>query len=130
MTKPFSLSKHERLKSKKDIDTLFLTGKAFFVFPFKLFYFLQESKSQQHPLLFGVSVPKKIYKHAVDRNLIKRRVRELYRIAKPELSACLSLHNKKLHVMFVYTNKEIMGSEEMRPIMYEIMKKLKDRSVS
>ena len=130
MTKPFSLSKHERLKSKKDIDTLFLTGKAFFVFPFKLFYLMQSSSSADQPLLFGVSVPKKLFKRAVDRNKIKRRVRELYRIAKPELSDHLSGNNKMLHIMFVYTNKEIMSSMELRPAMAEVIKKLKEKMQS
>ena len=127
MTKPFSLSKHERLKSKKDIDTLFLNGKAFFVFPFKLFYLLSENESSTEALRFGVSVPKRLFKRAVERNKIKRRVRELYRMVKPGLFEHITVNGKILHVMFVYTHKEIMPTADLGPVMSEAIKKLKDK---
>ncbi|GBL35215.1 hypothetical protein EMGBS15_08100 [Filimonas sp.] len=73
------------MKSKKDIDTLFLSGKSVFVFPFKVYYRLIEQPTDNETVVFGVSVPKKIFKRAVDRNAIKRKVREIYRVRKQEL---------------------------------------------
>ncbi len=127
MTKPFSLSKQERLKSKKDIDTLFLTGKAFFVFPFKVFYRLSEHEPTACPLLFGVTVPKRIFKRANKRNTIKRIVRELYRINKQQLKDHLIVNKKTLHVMFVYTHSEILSYHELSPFMLDVLRKMKKK---
>jgi ribonuclease P protein component len=124
MTKPFSLSKSERLKSKKDIDTLFLSGKAFFVFPFKVFYRFIENEAVGEPLLFGVTVPKKIFRRAVDRNAIKRKVRELYRVNKPELKTMLSAQHRTLHIMLVYVDKTNMSSKDMQPLLINVLKKV------
>jgi ribonuclease P protein component len=124
MTKPFSLSKSERLKSKKEIDTLFLHGKAFFVFPFKVISMLFDDTSEHENLLFGISVPKRNFKRSVDRNRLKRLTRESYRILKPDLRALLIQQKQSMHVMFIYTHKEMISSETMKPGMEEAMKKL------
>ena len=124
MTKPFSLSKSERLKSKKDSDTLFLSGKALFVFPFKVFYRFIENEAVSEPLLFGVTVPKKIFRRAVDRNAIKRKVRELYRVNKPELKTMLSAQHRTLHIMLVYVDKTNMSSKDMQPLLINVLKKV------
>jgi ribonuclease P protein component len=75
----FSLKKHEILRSKKKIKELFEDGSSFFVYPFKV-YFLHEQTAAPTQVLFSVS--KKYFKRAVDRNLIKRRMREAYRLNK------------------------------------------------
>ena len=75
----FSLKKHEILRSKKKIKELFEDGSSFFVYPFKV-YFLHEQTAAPAQVLFSVS--KKYFKRAVDRNLIKRRMREAYRLNK------------------------------------------------
>jgi ribonuclease P protein component len=78
MNKPFSLSKTERLKSKKTIDTLFRTGEAFFVFPYKVIFriapaTLVEASDQGAPLVMGISVPKRIFKRA-NKSSVKRSI--------------------------------------------------------
>ena len=125
MSKPFSLSKYERLKSKKDIDTLFLTGKAFFVFPFKIFYKLLPLPEGGAPVQIGVSVPKKLFKRAVDRNLIKRKVREIYRINKVDLNKHLRSQQQQLQFMWVYLGKEAMTSAEIHPVVLHILERMK-----
>lgn len=129
MTRPFSLSKHERLKSKKDIDTLFLTGKAYFVFPFKVFYLLTPSVQGDVPVKFGISVPKKIFKRAVDRNSIKRKVREVYRLHKASLYEEVSKQKMSLSIMFVYTHKEEMSYHELEPLLIDAIEKTRKRCV-
>jgi ribonuclease P protein component len=113
------------LKSKKDIDTLFLSGKAFFVFPFKVFYRLIEQPTDNEPVVFGVSVPKKIFKRAVDRNAIKRKVREIYRVRKQELKDELSARQKTLHIMLVYIDRQLSVTSELTPVVADILKKVK-----
>ncbi|MBP9932223.1 MAG: ribonuclease P protein component [Chitinophagaceae bacterium] len=97
---PFTLSAAERLKSKKDIDTLFRQGEAFFVYPFKVFYTF---KPTQHPALqMGVSAPKKLFRQSVQRNYLKRLVREAYRLQKPALQQIQQSEGLQLQLMLVY----------------------------
>lgn len=129
MTRPFSLSKHERLKSKKDIDTLFLTGKAYFVFPFKVFYLLKPAVEGDFPVKFGISVPKKIFKRAVDRNSIKRKVREIYRLNKASLYHEVNQQKLSLSLMLVYTNKDQLTYHELEPLLLDAIEKTRKRCV-
>ena len=75
----FSLKKHEILRSKKSIKELFDNGSSFFLYPYKVF-FLPDPSLENNEVLFSVS--KKYFKRAVDRNLIRRRMREAYRLNK------------------------------------------------
>ncbi len=75
----FSLKKHEILRSKKSIKELFENGSSFFLYPFKV-QFLPNPDSQNNQVLFSVS--KRNFKKAVDRNLLRRRLREAYRLNK------------------------------------------------
>ena len=79
----FKYSKKDKLKSKKLIEELFLKGKAVTVFPLRLVY-LKTSFTDGSVIKAGVSVSKKLHKNAVDRNKIKRLVREAYRLNKPK----------------------------------------------
>ena len=75
----FSLKKHEILRSKKDIKELFENGSSFFLYPFKVHY-LPNPSGQNNQVLFTVS--NRNFKKAVDRNLLRRRLREAYRLNK------------------------------------------------
>jgi ribonuclease P protein component len=100
--------KVERLTKEKSIQELFEKGSSFYLFPFKVFFLV--NPDQEYPvnqLLFSVS--KKNFKRAVDRNLIKRRMREAYRLQKDALPA-----SPRLILGFIYTNKEILLFEEMK----------------
>lgn len=76
-----SLGKEERLKSKKLIGNLYEEGKSIKVFPLRMVY-LQTEHTSTYPAQVGVSVPKRNFKRAVDRNRIKRLLRECYRKEK------------------------------------------------
>ena len=80
----FSYNKIEKLKSKKLIDKLFNEGRSINVFPLKLVY-LETGLEDSVPVKTGVSVSKRYFKNAVDRNRIKRLLRETYRLNKHEL---------------------------------------------
>ena len=77
----FSLPKSEKLKSKLEIDSLFACGKNVRSYPLKFLYHTHNEAKLPFPK-FLVSVPKKKFKLAKDRNLLKRRIREAYRLNK------------------------------------------------
>lgn len=100
----YKLSKQERLKSKKLIDELFVSGKSTFVHPIKLMYL--ELSDLDTPLKMSVSVPKRYFKSAVDRNLIKRRIREAYRLNNLALKQKLVDQKRHLVLMLIFVGKE------------------------
>ncbi len=80
----FTFRKHEKLKSRKLIARLFEEGKSVKKFPVRLVY-LQTDHTSKAKVQAGFSVPKRNFKKAVDRNRIKRLIREAYRNQKPDL---------------------------------------------
>ncbi|RZJ78121.1 MAG: ribonuclease P protein component [Flavobacterium sp.] len=77
-------NKEERLCSKKSLDLLFKNGSSFLFYPFRVTY-LFVAEPHKYPAQVVINVAKKRYKLAVDRNLIKRRTREAYRLQKENL---------------------------------------------
>ncbi len=77
----FTLGQEERLKSKKLIGKLYEEGKSIKVFPLRMVY-VPAKQDLKFPVQVGVSVPKRNFKKAVDRNRIKRLLREVYRKEK------------------------------------------------
>ena len=78
-----TFNKEERLCSRKHLDLLFKNGSSFLLYPLRISY-LYIDDQQEFPVQVVINVPKKRYKHAVDRNLLKRRIREAYRLHKQE----------------------------------------------
>ena len=101
----FSLSKGERLCSRKTIETLFEQGKYFFAFPLKVMYLLETEKEKPASVQVAFSVSKRNFKRAVKRNLFKRRMREVYRINKSGLYEAIPPKHY-LSVMFIYVVKD------------------------
>jgi ribonuclease P protein component len=107
MSKIYTFTKEERLCNKKLIDELFRNGSSFLVYPFKVSW-LVAAEPQLCPAQVLFSVPKKRYKHAVDRNLLKRRMREAYRLNKEQyLYQALKDMDKQIVFSIGYVGKEI-----------------------
>src|SRR5690349_13521323 len=104
MTKKLTLGKNERLKSRKLIDQLFSEGKKFGIAPFRIFYL--HTSSEKPVLQCGVGVSSKNFKKSVDRNKIKRLMREAYRLQKSLLADCIEEKNYSLNMFVIYTGKE------------------------
>ena len=105
MAKQFTLGKDERLKSRKQTELLFSKGKKFSVHPFRIFYTINDTGKTS--LLFGVAVSSKLFKKAVDRNRIKRLIREAYRLQKNNLQGTLTQQQKHLAVFIIYVGNEL-----------------------
>jgi len=107
MATMYTFKKEERLCNKRLIDKLFHNGSSFLCYPFRVSW-LVNSEPQAYPAQILFSVPKKRYKHAVDRNLVKRLMREAYRLHKQQhLYDILQQADKKIIVSVGYVGKEI-----------------------
>jgi ribonuclease P protein component len=102
----YTLGKDERLKSRKVIEQLFKEGKSFLNFPFRVVWQYQPATSPSF-LQAGFTVSSKHFKKAVDRNRIRRLMKEAYRLQKHALQNSLEQTNKQVAVFFIYVAKEI-----------------------
>jgi ribonuclease P protein component len=122
VTEKLTLGKNERLKSRKLIEQLFSEGNKFGVTPFRVFYLYKEDKKML--LQFGVGVSSRNFKKSVDRNKIKRMIREAYRLQKSTLQNKLKDKNGELHLFIIYTSKEIPEYAEVHSKMKKVLDKL------
>jgi ribonuclease P protein component len=114
----FTFNKIERLCSKKAIDVLFASGKSKTQYPIKLIYKSVEFESP-FPVRAMFVVPKKKHKRANKRNILKRRMREIYRLHKHELYAVINKH--KLDIMFIYLSNESLEYPEIEKCMMSLL---------
>lgn len=117
-----TFKKEEKLKSRKFIQLLFKQGVSFSNFPFRILYFFLEKNIA--PLQTGFAVSAKQFKKAVDRNRIKRLLREAYRLQKNALTDTLKMNENFMIVFFVYTGNEIPRYEEVFEKMQSALKRL------
>ena len=119
-----TFTKEERLCNKKLIDGLFHNGSSFLCYPFRASWMPADS-AQQFPVQILFSVAKKRYKHAVDRNLIKRRMREAYRLNKQaHLYDLLTDADKKIVLSLGYIGKEIAEYDFLEKKMLKLLTQL------
>jgi len=101
-TKDYTFGRDEKLKSKKLIDFLFAKGKGISSNPIRLIYYKEELEREKPLVMFSVS--KKNFKRAVDRNKIKRQMREVYRLHR---DSYFSEKAKNPYLLaFIYNAKE------------------------
>jgi ribonuclease P protein component len=117
----YRLVKKERLNSRKVIEKLFAEGESFLVYPVKVIYF-KIAPDDAHPAKVAFAVSKKLYKKAVHRNLIKRRMREAYRLNKQVLSKQES--KTTFAVVFIYIAKQVVEYKAIEKAMIRSLGKL------
>ena len=115
----FTYPKHEKLKSKTTIDLLFSEGNSVSKFPLRLVYF-ENTEENAELIKMGVSVSKKYFKKAVDRNYYKRVLRETYRLNKHLLIDSLQ---KPYAFMFFYQTKERLSYQEIEEKTIQLFQK-------
>ena len=130
MKRTFTLSKQERLKSRKLIEQLFRQGKSISVFPYRALYLPVAGGDAQLPfsLQAGITVSSKNFKKAVHRNKIKRLTREAYRLQKPALKQKLAETGQQLMLFLIYTGKEIpdflLAKEKVQVILDKLIQRI------
>ncbi len=117
----FTFPAREKLKHRKSIQCLFDKGRHITISPLKVIYLLTDEESIPK---FSVSVPKKYFSKAVDRNRIKRQVRECYRLNKPLLKVACEALNTGIHMMWIYSNKSFVDTPALNKIMLQAIERL------
>lgn len=122
---PQTFTKSERLCSKKTLGELFKKGSAsvrtFYLFPFRVLYIPQDPATAEALPAIVITVPKRTFKRAVDRNLVRRRVREAYRLNKVLINAG---RPSLAYIAFLYTAKQIISFDEIEKGMKLALTKL------
>ncbi|MFM2440158.1 MAG: hypothetical protein RLZ16_1157 [Bacteroidota bacterium] len=113
MPKLFTYQKKDKLKSRKQTQNLFSNGKAIGVFPIKLIYTI-EAIDTDGLLQAGVGAPTRTFRKAVQRNRVKRLLREAYRLEKPSFLTQFSLEHKRINLFFLYGNAEVLPQAEIQ----------------
>ena len=117
----FEFKKRERLSSRKEIAALLEDGKHIFHYPFKAVVKEGPASSEACSAIV-VSVPKKIFKHAVDMNLVKRRTREAYRLNRKILEG-----EGSYHVLFVYVARTMLDYQTICSGVCAVLNQLKQQ---
>lgn len=123
----YTFPKEERLHHKKLIQELFEKGSSFYLYPFKVAFLPAPEGIDTHQVLFSVS--KRRFKHAVDRNLVKRRVREAYRLHKHRLNSD-ERPIPPLLVAYIYTGKEIHSYQLIESKLIKSLSRLIEKAVN
>ena len=119
----FTYPKKEKLKSKTTINLLFSEGNSVSKFPLRLVY-VENKEPNAELMKMGVSVSKKYFKKAVDRNYFKRVLRETYRLNKHLLIDNLE---KPYAFMFFYQSKERLSYQEIEEKTIQLFQKFNER---
>jgi len=121
--------KAEKLKSRKEIEALFdRQGHSFGQYPMRLVWKEMEERRSDSPIQFGVSVSKRFFKKAVDRNRIKRLIREAYRLRKQPIHEALAQREQQIAFMVLFTGKKMPDfntiDEAMKVMLKRFIKKV------
>ena len=116
-----TFGKNEKLKSRKAFDDLFSGGKTFVSHPVRFVYRIKPK--EDYDIRVGVSVGKKKFKHAVDRNLLKRRCKEAYRLNKLIVEPS---PNYSVDLIMIYTSSKHQPFEKIEEAIKILLPKLNE----
>lgn len=117
----------EHLKSKSVIEKLYANGASVTVYPLRAIFIEQQPEEQEPVAAILINVSKKKFKHAVDRNLVKRRIREAYRTNKHPFVGTLQNSGRKMAVAIIYIdnkhNSTVFIKRKMAKLLESILTK-------
>lgn len=123
----FTLSKEERICSKKLINELFTgNGRSMTAFPLRVVFMKRTIVDDQPRAAMLVSVPKRYFKHAVDRNRVKRQVREAFRRHKSIITQNLTDDHESVAMAFVWLTDEKFPSSEVENRMVRLLTRISE----
>jgi len=123
-----TFKKQERIVSNKLIETLFEKGdsQSLAAFPIRSVYAMQPYSGKGAPVQILISVPKKRFKHAVDRNRIKRQIREAYRKNKTIVTDAVP-EGKQLLIAFIWLSDRHFRTDEVEKRIVSLLRRMTER---
>jgi len=121
---PATFKKSGRLCSLKAINNLFETGRSLNLRIARVVYIISDDTGTYPPVRLLISVPKRNFKRAVDRNLIKRRIREAFRKNKGALYEALEMKKKNADIAIIWTASSALTYSETETALREMIRKL------
>jgi len=122
-----SFKKQERLTGKNAIDQVFKAGFKFHHYPFKVIWTTSQNVETPYPAKILIGVSKKYHRRAMDRNRIKRRIREAYRKNKSPFYDFLTRREKQCSLVLLYISKETFTFMETEKKISEILIRLQQQ---
>lgn len=123
MKESFAFPKQEKLTGETTVNALFLNGRSMMAYPMRIVWSITPAKERPSVKVL-MSVPKKKLKHAVDRNRVKRLLRETYRLHKHDLSEAVDECNLDLQIAFVWIPNEVLTFDKVERKMMDALQKL------
>lgn len=123
----FTFRREERLKSRKIIGHLFTEGQSFTSFPIRFVWVKMEKPLSDFPLQMALTVPKRAFSKAVDRNRLRRKIREAYRLNKHFIYQDLENHEHQYGLMLIYISKDSLDFHTIEAAVQKGLYKMKKR---
>ena len=130
LSKNFTYQKKDKLKSRKQLQFLFSKGTAITMHPIRLLYTIEKAEAGIFPnglLQAGVGAPSRQFRKAVQRNKVKRLLREGYRLEKPNFTNSINLTNTRLNLFFLYLDAHVQTQQQIQATINLILQKLADK---
>ncbi|MBR5594197.1 MAG: ribonuclease P protein component [Bacteroidaceae bacterium] len=118
----------EHLKSKKVIEQVYANGVSVTSYPLRAIFIEQPQTEQEPTAAILINVSKKRFRHAVDRNLVKRRIREAYRTSKHTLIDTLQSQGKKIAVAIIYIDNKHNSTAFIKKKMTKLLEGILTKS--
>ena len=126
----FTYKKKDKLKSRKQLQFLFSKGTAITMHPIRLLYTIEKAEAGIFPngsLQAGVGATSRQFRKAVQRNKVKRLLREGYRLEKPNFTNSISLTNTRLNLFFLYLDANLQTQQQIQATIKLLLQKLSDK---
>ena len=130
LTNKFTYQKKDKLKSRKQMQFLFSKGTAIAMHPIRLLYTIEKEEAgifSNGLLQAGVGAPSRQFRKAVQRNKVKRLLREGYRLEKPDFMNAISLTNSRLNLFFLYLDAHVQTQQQIQATIKLLLQKLSDK---